>query len=89
MVTLSVRHTDDHLSFTIDDQGGGIPVDLREEVLERFVRLPGSHGEGCGLGLAIVREIAANHGARVVLEDADGGGLRVRIDFPRGATAEI
>ena len=89
MVTLAVRHADDHLSFTIDDQGGGIPVDLREEVLERFVRLPGSHGEGCGLGLAIVREIAVNHGARVVLEDADGGGLRVRIDFPRDAAAEI
>ena len=89
MVTLSVRHVDGCLSFTIDDEGGGIPVDRREEVFERFVRLPGSQGEGCGLGLAIVREIAANHGARVVLEDAEGGGLRVRIDFPRGATAEI
>jgi two-component system sensor histidine kinase TctE len=89
MVTLSVRQVEDRLSFTIDDEGGGIPVDRREEVFERFVRLPGSQGEGCGLGLAIVREIAANHGARVVLEDAEGGGLRVRIDFPCGATAEV
>lgn len=89
MVTLSVRHVEDRLSFTIDDQGSGIPVDRREEVFERFVRLPGSQGEGCGLGLAIVREIAANHGARVVIEDAEGGGLRVRIDFPCGATAEV
>jgi two-component system sensor histidine kinase TctE len=88
MVTLSVRQAEDRLSFTIDDEGGGIPVERREEVFERFVRLPGSQGEGCGLGLAIVREIAANHGARVVLEDAESGGLRVRIDFPSNAKAE-
>lgn len=66
----------------IDDDGLGIPFDERGRVLERFYRLPGSDGNGCGLGLAIVREIASRHGAALALEDAPEGGLRVRIRFP-------
>ena len=67
--------------ITVDDDGPGIPADKRELVFERFVRLQESEMEGCGLGLAIVQEIAASHGARVTLEEAPTGGLRVRIEF--------
>jgi len=88
MVTLTVKHGDT-TSLTVDDDGPGIPLDKRKEVFERFVRLQESRTEGCGLGLAIVQEIATSHGARVALEDSPSGGLRVRIDFPRSETSEI
>jgi two-component system sensor histidine kinase TctE len=53
-------------------------------VRERFYRLPGSRGNGCGLGLAIVEEIARAHEARLSLDDGPGGrGTRVRIEFAR------
>jgi len=81
MVTLSVAGGGS-MSLTVDDEGPGIPEDKRDEVFERFVRLPGSAADGCGLGLAIVREIAVRHGGQAQLEPSPGGGLRVRVDFP-------
>jgi signal transduction histidine kinase len=51
-------------------------------VFERFVRLQNTGAEGCGLGLAIVSEIAGRHGAAVTLGDAAEGGLRVEVVFP-------
>lgn len=53
--------------LTVADDGPGIPATEYERIFERFYRIPGSRGEGCGLGLAIVREIADLHRARVKL----------------------
>ncbi|MGE8319027.1 MAG: sensor histidine kinase [Comamonas sp.] len=67
----------------VQDDGPGIPAAEREAVFERFYRLHGSGAEGCGLGLAIVRQIAGRHGAEVELGDPPlGPGLRVRVRFP-------
>jgi two-component system sensor histidine kinase TctE len=48
-------------------------------------RVSGSGAYGTGLGLAIVREVAQQHGALVAFAMADGGGLRISLQFP-GAT---
>jgi len=85
MVTLSVGRTNGTVTLTVDDQGPGIPEDRRDEVFERFVRLPGMTMEGCGLGLAIVREIAGRHGGQARLEPSPGGGLRACVDLPAPA----
>lgn len=53
----------------VQDDGPGIPVAERAAVFERFHRLHGTGAEGCGLGLAIVRQIAQMHGAQVELSD--------------------
>lgn len=68
--------------LVVEDDGRGIPPEERERVFCRFHRVPGTVGEGSGLGLAIVREIAQGHGAQVVLEIPDAGGLRIRVGFP-------
>jgi two-component system sensor histidine kinase TctE len=68
----------------VEDDGPGIPADERARVRERFYRLPGSRGNGCGLGLAIVEEIARAHEAKLSIDDGPGGhGTRVRIEFAR------
>ena len=63
-ITVSVERTgDDAAVLTVEDDGPGIPAQDRERVFERFQRLADSGTEGCGLGLAIVREIAQMHDA--------------------------
>ncbi len=67
----------------VEDDGPGIAPAERERVFERFYRTVGSPGEGCGLGLAIVRQIAMLHAATVELAaGANGLGTTVRIHFP-------
>ncbi|NCA24800.1 MAG: sensor histidine kinase [Betaproteobacteria bacterium] len=67
----------------VEDHGPGIPEAERERVFERFYRIRDDVGEGCGLGLAIVREVLQRHAASISLDDAaPGRGLRVRIEFP-------
>ncbi|HQR03606.1 MAG: sensor histidine kinase N-terminal domain-containing protein [Proteobacteria bacterium] len=65
----------------VTDDGPGIDAGEKLRVLERFYRGADSGSEGSGLGLSIVARIAELHGARVMLDDAPGGGLRVRVKF--------
>ncbi len=70
----------------VEDDGPGIPASERARVLERFYRIPGAPGHGCGLGLAIVDEIARLHDAAVTLDAGAGGrGTRARVRFPAAA----
>lgn len=72
----------------VEDDGPGIPEPERARVRQRFYRIAGTPGRGCGLGLAIVEEIARLHGAAVVLDSGSGGrGTRVRIEFPAAVSA--
>jgi two-component system sensor histidine kinase TctE len=64
----------------VSDSGRGVPEESRERVFERFVR--GGAGEGSGLGLSIVRDIAALHGASIALEDSAWGGTQAVLVFP-------
>jgi two-component system, OmpR family, sensor histidine kinase TctE len=65
----------------VEDNGPGIAQAERVRVFERFYRVPGSAGPGCGLGLAIVREIVELHQGRIELADVAGGGLRMTLMF--------
>jgi two-component system sensor histidine kinase TctE len=65
----------------VSDNGPGIPAPERERVMERFVRGTDT-GNGCGLGLAIVREIIERHGGTVSLAEAIPHGLQVTLDLP-------
>jgi two-component system OmpR family sensor kinase/two-component system sensor histidine kinase QseC len=69
----------------VTDSGPGIPPADRERAFDRFYRRANAPEGGSGLGLAIVKAIADRHGARVSLDDAPGGGLRVSVSFPRPA----
>jgi two-component system sensor histidine kinase TctE len=68
----------------VEDTGVGIGSDERELVFERFYRVLGSSEAGSGLGLPIVREIAALHRASVQLRPNPGGrGTVAQIVVPR------
>lgn len=67
----------------VEDDGPGIPAGERLRVLERFYRVPGSVGEGNGLGLAIAKEIARVHQSFLRIESGSAGrGLRISLWLP-------
>jgi two-component system sensor histidine kinase TctE len=85
-VTVRVTGSSHTVALSVEDNGPGIPESERERVFERFYRVLGTGTEGCGLGLAIVREIALSHHAEVTLAaGADGRGTVARVAFPRAA----
>ena len=85
-VTVRVAAQRDKVELSVEDNGPGIPPAERERVFERFHRVLGSGAEGCGLGLAIVREIAQSHNAETRLGPGAGGrGTLVTVAFPRAA----
>ncbi len=70
--------------IVVDDRGPGVPSAMRERVFEPFYRLPGASERegGVGLGLALVRTIARQHGGTVVCLDRPGGGARFVVELP-------
>lgn len=70
--------------IVVDDDGPGIPDDLKEVVFEPFNRgMAPESRTGTGLGLAFVRSVAARHGGAAWLEDRPGGGTSARLRLSR------
>ena len=85
-VTVRVTAGTNAVVLSVEDNGPGIPEQERERVFERFYRVLDTGTEGCGLGLAIVREIALSHRAEITLAAGAGGrGTLARVAFPRAA----
>ena len=84
-VEISVSWVKDQLEISVDDDGPGIPEEQREEVFRPFYRLDASRNAetgGMGLGLAIARDVAHNHGGDILLSDSPLGGLRASVRLP-------
>jgi len=87
-ITVRVNTAEGKVTLSVEDDGPGVPEADRERVFERFYRVLGSGADGCGLGLAIVREIAQSHGAKVTLgAGSKGTGTVVRVVFSSPASA--
>jgi two-component system, OmpR family, osmolarity sensor histidine kinase EnvZ len=84
---IAIKGHRDHryLTITVDDDGPGIPLKMREEVFKPFLRLDDARNQdqgGTGLGLAIARDIARSHGGDISLGDSPMGGLRATVRVP-------
>jgi len=76
---------DEYATLVVEDDGPGIPDELRGTLFDRFVRGGRDGGRGSGLGLAIVRAVAESHEGTVTLERpviSDGTGTRFVIRIP-------
>ena len=85
---VSVRNSRDHLEIVICDYGPGIPEADLTRVFEPFYRLEPSRNRstgGNGLGLAIARSMARQHGGDIILSNRPEGGLCARLTFPRSS----
>jgi two-component system OmpR family sensor kinase len=63
-------HADDGLELWVRDTGHGVRDEHKDVIFERFGRGPAANDDGFGLGLSIVRAIAASHGGTVTVRDA-------------------
>jgi len=84
-VVVAARDENGQVVVTIDDDGPGLDPALRAQVIRRGVRADET-GQGAGLGLAIVRDLAGLYGGSLVLESSPLGGLRTEVRLPRRAT---
>lgn len=87
-VRVIIRDDAPFVTLRVRDQGPGIPVEARADLFAPFARLgaaPGDDEPGGGLGLAIVREIARDHGGDVTLEAPDPArrGATFTVRLPR------
>jgi signal transduction histidine kinase len=85
-VTVRLQEAAGELRIDIEDDGPGIPEADLLRVTEPFVRLDAARSldtGGVGLGLAIVRDVAAHHGGRLMLENRREGGLRASLVLAR------
>jgi two-component system osmolarity sensor histidine kinase EnvZ len=85
--TVSISGHRDHryLTVSVDDDGPGIPPNLRDEVFKPFLRLDDARNQdegNSGLGLSIARDIARSHGGDIMLTDSPLGGLRATVRIP-------
>ncbi|ABK18335.1 two-component system sensor histidine kinase CreC [Syntrophobacter fumaroxidans] len=72
------------LCFTVEDEGPGIPEYAREKVFDKFFSLqrPDTGKKSTGLGLNLVKEVAALHHGDIRLENREGKGLRATLRLP-------
>ena len=80
-ISVATRRDGDKVQIAVADNGPGIPAQMRERVLQRFVRLDHSRTTpGSGLGLSLVAAVARMHEADLRFDDANPG-LRTTLTF--------
>ena len=72
--------------LVIEDEGPGIPDDLKEVLFEPFRQGAGAGGRGVGIGLSLVAKFAELHGGTALIEDGEHGGARFVITLPGDIT---
>jgi nitrogen fixation/metabolism regulation signal transduction histidine kinase len=74
----------DYWLLDIDDDGPGIPVDIRDSMFDPYVT---TKTYGTGLGLAIVKKIIIEHAGGIMAQKSPLGGARIRVRLPAAGTA--
>jgi PAS domain S-box-containing protein len=85
-IWLKVSSKDGGVLIAVEDEGAGVPEDLRETIFEPFRQGPAAppHSPGVGIGLSLVARFAELHGGRAWVEDRPGGGASFKVFLPGG-----
>jgi PAS domain S-box-containing protein len=83
-IWIRTRAHDGGALVIVEDDGPGVPSELREAIFEPFRQGPSSsqHSPGAGIGLALVARFAELHGGRAWVEERSGGGASFQVWFP-------
>ncbi len=86
-IVVTTKNAVDRALLVVEDNGPGVPGELKDKVFAPYFTTKHTKG-GTGLGLAIVHRIISDHGGRITISDAPGGGARFAIELPlRNGTA--
>ena len=86
-IRITSRHDPDGVRITVEDDGPGIPREIRARIFEPFFTTKGV-GKGTGIGLAMCHRIVTAHKGRITVDAASAGGARFVIVLPRNAGAD-
>jgi K+-sensing histidine kinase KdpD len=88
-IWVSVRAEGTGVLLAVEDDGPGVPAELRESIFEPFQQGANApaHSPGVGVGLTLVRRFAELHLGRAWVEDREGGGASFRVFLPGAANA--
>jgi PAS domain S-box-containing protein len=83
-IWIHVQSHDGGVLLAVEDQGPGVPVELREQIFQPFRkgRNVADHAPGSGIGLALVARFAELHGGRAWVQDRPGGGASFQVFLP-------
>lgn len=81
-VAIGFTRSNGAVRIFVDDDGPGVPEELRQRVFGKFFRIPGTTKQGSGLGLSIVQDIVRAHGGEVGVERSPWGGARFWVSIP-------
>lgn len=87
-VAVTIRRLADHVELVVTDAGPGLPDEFRTEMWEPFAQASAGiqrTAKGLGMGLAIVRSLAATNGGTVAYDDLPGGGTRFTVTLTAAA----
>ena len=79
-VRISVEDEPDAVLLVVEDDGPGVPEELRQRIFEPFFT---TRADGTGLGLATSYQIISAHGGSVDLEASELGGARFEVRLPK------
>lgn len=82
-VLVRLTPTREFWNLDVEDNGPGIPVELRETVFDPYVT---TKDDGTGLGLSIVKKIVIEHGGTIRADQSPLGGARLRVRLPKLGT---
>ena len=87
VLSISSRQLEDHVKFSIRDNGPGIADDVRDKIFEPFVTTK-EPGKGTGLGLSLTTDILLRHGGSIHVDTEVGHYTEMRVVLPLEPPAE-
>lgn len=79
LIRVQVQKYAEKVEITLEDDGRGIPDDIKDEIFERGFKGKGSGGSG--LGLNLVKRIVESYGGSIEVADSDLGGAKFIIEL--------
>lgn len=85
-ITIKSTSTDDHVAFSVEDEGIGIEHSEQRRVFDKFYRVANDYrqdSQGYGLGLYHVRMLVERNGGSIELHSSPGRGTRITVTLPK------
>lgn len=82
-IRITAREQADEVVITVDDDGAGVPAELRETLFEPYTQGDGRSHDGLGLGLSITRQLVEANGGTITYRDGELGGATFELRLPR------